>query len=101
MARPDDTARPATRAIRAGRAASGASGTEFVYDDRTGALDGFRHFEVATGSGASARAQLEFVNLAGLDGSQTLDAVLRIGDDCWSAAFGCEKGRCTRTVELP
>jgi hypothetical protein len=37
----------------------------------------------------------------GLDGSQTLEAVVRIGDDCWSASLGCEKGKCTRTVELP
>jgi hypothetical protein len=82
-------------------AASSASGTVLVYDDRTGAIDGFRHFELATGSGAAARAELDFVNLAGLDGSQMLQAVVRIGDDCWSASLGCEKGKCTRTVELP
>jgi hypothetical protein len=34
-------------------------------------------------------------------GPETLGAVLRVGDDCWSADLACEKGRCTRTVDLP
>jgi hypothetical protein len=32
---------------------------------------------------------------------ETLGAVLRVGDDCWSADLACEGKRCTRTVELP
>ncbi len=73
----------------------------FAYEDRTGAVDGFRSVTVGVGASFAASAGLEFVNLAGLDGSQTLDAVLRIGNDCWSAPLACERGRCARTVELP
>jgi hypothetical protein len=72
-----------------------------AYEDPSGAVAGFRKVEIGGGESPFLEVELEFVNLAGLDGSQTLDAVLRIGDDCWSAAFGCEKGRCRRTVELP
>jgi hypothetical protein len=32
---------------------------------------------------------------------ETLGAVLRVGDDCWSADLACKGNRCTRTVELP
>ncbi|HET6304236.1 MAG TPA: right-handed parallel beta-helix repeat-containing protein [Myxococcota bacterium] len=80
---------------------SSLAGGGFAYEDPTGARAGFREVVVGAGASFAVGAELEFVNLVGLDGSQTLDAVLRIGDDCWSAAFGCKKGRCARTVELP
>ncbi len=71
------------------------------YVNRFGPFGGLRRVYIGSGQPLRIAAEARQLPVSLPESPETLTAVVRVGDDCWSAELACNGKRCTRTVELP